>query len=79
MPGFSMGQPIKHKLGMRASGTAELVFDNVEVPEDRLIGEEGKAVLCMVSLSESSHVDAQSGDRTSDTGCAECRRSRRNG
>ncbi len=49
MPGFSMGQPIKHKLGMRASGTAELVFDNVEVPEDRLIGEEGKAVLCMVS------------------------------
>ena len=50
MPGFSMGQPIKHKLGMRASGTAELVFDNVEVPEDRLIGEEGKAVLCMVSL-----------------------------
>ena len=50
MPGFSLGQQIKHKLGMRASGTAELVFDNVEVPEDRLIGEEGKAVLCMVSL-----------------------------
>ena len=43
-----MGQMIKHKLGMRASGTAELVFDNVEVPEDCLVGEEGKAVLCMV-------------------------------
>ena len=48
MQGFSMGQMIKHKLGMRASGTAELVFDNVEVPEDCLVGEEGKAVLCMV-------------------------------
>ena len=43
-----MGQQIKHKLGMRSSGTAELVFDNVEVPEDCLIGEEGKGALCMV-------------------------------
>ena len=52
MPGFSMGQQIKHKLGMRASGTAELVFDNVEVPEDCLIGEEGKGALCMVGDGE---------------------------
>ncbi|KNB44476.1 isovaleryl-dehydrogenase [Blastocystis sp. subtype 4] len=45
MEGFSMGQMIKHKLGMRASGTAELVFDNVEIPEECLVGVEGKAML----------------------------------
>ena len=47
MPGFSLGQQIKHKLGMRASGTAELVFEDVVVPERNRIGEEGKASICM--------------------------------
>lgn len=40
MKGFTHA-PIKHKLGMRSSDTAELVFDNVEVPAENLIGEEG--------------------------------------
>lgn len=31
-----------NKLGWRASDTAELAFDNVEVPESNLLGEEGK-------------------------------------
>ena len=31
MKGFSLGQRIKDKCGMRASPTAELVFENVEV------------------------------------------------
>ncbi len=31
MPGFSLGQRIKDKCGMRASATAEIVFDNVKV------------------------------------------------
>lgn len=30
MPGFSLGQKIEGKCGMRASMTAELVFDGVE-------------------------------------------------
>ncbi len=30
------------KVGMRSSDTAELVFDNVRVPHDNLLGEEGK-------------------------------------
>ena len=33
---------LHHKLGIRASDTAELVFKNVRVPQDHLIGEEGK-------------------------------------
>ena len=48
MPGFSLGQQLKNKVGMRASGTAELVFDNVPVPIANRIGEEGQATLCMV-------------------------------
>jgi isovaleryl-CoA dehydrogenase len=43
-PGFRLGQKVKDKLGMRASTTAELVFDNCEVPAVNLIGNEGDAV-----------------------------------
>lgn len=38
-PGFSLGQKIKDKCGMRASNTAELVFENCEVPEENLVGD----------------------------------------
>lgn len=31
MPGFTLGQKIKDKCGMRASNTAELVFADVKV------------------------------------------------
>jgi isovaleryl-CoA dehydrogenase len=37
MPGFSIGQKID-KMGMRGSPTAELVFDNCEVPEENVMG-----------------------------------------
>ncbi len=47
-PGFSLGRRIKGKLGMRASSTAELVFEDCEVPSRNLVGEEGKATACMM-------------------------------
>ena len=37
MPGFSIGQKID-KMGMRGSPTAELVFDECEVPDENIIG-----------------------------------------
>jgi isovaleryl-CoA dehydrogenase len=37
MPGFSIGQKID-KMGMRGSPTAELVFNDCEVPEENVIG-----------------------------------------
>lgn len=37
MPGFSIGQKID-KMGMRGSPTAELVFDNCEVPQENVLG-----------------------------------------
>lgn len=42
--GFSVGQKIMDKLGMRASNTAELVFDNCIVPINALVGEEGDSL-----------------------------------
>jgi len=37
--GFRIGKK-ENKLGMRASDTAELIFENVEIPEENLIGNE---------------------------------------
>ena len=48
MEGFSLGQKWRDKLGMRASFTAELVFDGVRVPLANRLGEEGGGVLAMM-------------------------------
>lgn len=48
MDGFSLGQKISDKLGMRASMTAELVFDNVFVPDENVVGDVDGATLCMM-------------------------------
>eukprot|EP01083_Nonionella_stella_P049753 132521_1 len=46
--GFSLGSHIRGKCGMRASGTAELVFDACVVPAANLVGAEGGAHMCMM-------------------------------
>ncbi|MBU1156650.1 MAG: acyl-CoA dehydrogenase family protein, partial [Proteobacteria bacterium] len=38
-PGFFVGT-IERKMGMRGSHTSELIFDNCEIPKDRIIGGE---------------------------------------
>lgn len=48
MPGFTLGQQIHDKLGMRASMTAELVFENVVVPGENVVGGVHQAVECMM-------------------------------
>ena len=40
-PGFSIGKK-EDKLGIRASSTTELIFENCVVPKENLIGKEGK-------------------------------------
>jgi isovaleryl-CoA dehydrogenase len=42
--GFRLGQKIRDKLGVRASTTAELVFEDCAVPAENLVGEQGDAV-----------------------------------
>jgi isovaleryl-CoA dehydrogenase len=46
--GFSLGQKLHDKLGMRASMTAELVFDNCVIPVTNLIGSEGESAKHMM-------------------------------
>lgn len=41
MPGFSIGK-VEEKLGIRASSTTELIFEDVKVPKENLLGKEGK-------------------------------------
>ncbi len=48
MKGFSTS-PHFDKLGMRGSNTAELIFDDVEVPYENILGEEGKGVNVLMS------------------------------
>jgi len=48
MPGFRLGQKWRDKLGMRASFTAELVFEGVRVPVANRLGAEGEGTLAMM-------------------------------
>ena len=48
MDGFSLGQKLHDKLGMRASTTAELVFEDVRVPARNVVGSIGGAVRSMM-------------------------------
>jgi alkylation response protein AidB-like acyl-CoA dehydrogenase len=50
LPGFSVGKK-EDKMGLRASPTVQLVFDNLRVPASRLLGQEGMGfVYAMQSL-----------------------------
>ena len=45
--GFSVGKKLD-KMGMRASPTCELIFENCEVPAENLVGDEGTSISHMV-------------------------------
>ncbi len=49
--GFSTGSPI-HKMGMRASPTGELIFENCKVPASGLVGNEGDSIYHMMKNLE---------------------------
>ena len=48
MAGFSASRHFE-KLGMRGSNTAELIFEDVEVPFENILGEEGRGVQVLMS------------------------------
>jgi len=48
MTGFATS-PHFDKLGMRGSNTAELIFDDVQVPFENVLGEEGRGVAVLMS------------------------------
>jgi len=54
-PGFSAVK-IKDKLGVRASETAELIFDNVRVPAENVIGEVGKGFVQAMQILDGGRI-----------------------
>ena len=54
-PGFTSGKK-ENKLGMRASETAELIFDNCRVHKDQLIGEEGKGFVQAMKVLDGGRI-----------------------
>jgi alkylation response protein AidB-like acyl-CoA dehydrogenase len=53
--GFSVGKK-ENKLGMRASETVQLVFDNCRVPEENLIGNEGEGLTQALTILEGGRI-----------------------
>lgn len=54
-PGFMAGKK-ENKLGMRASETAELIFNNCRVHKDQLIGEEGEGFVQAMKVLDGGRI-----------------------
>jgi len=54
-PGFSSGKK-EDKLGMRASETAELIFDNCRIPEENLLGEVGDGFIQAMKVLDGGRI-----------------------
>lgn len=54
-PGFSAGKK-ENKLGMRASETCELIFDNCRIPAENLIGKEGEGFIQAMQILDGGRI-----------------------
>jgi len=55
MPGFSSGRPYR-KLGLHASNTAELIFEDARVPEANVLGEPGTGFVQAMQVLEGGRI-----------------------
>jgi alkylation response protein AidB-like acyl-CoA dehydrogenase len=55
MPGFSAGRPYR-KLGLHASDTAPLIFEDARVPAESLIGERGQGFVQAMQVLEGGRI-----------------------
>ena len=53
--GFSVGKK-ENKLGMRASDTCELIFQNCKVPAENLIGKEGEGYMQAITILDGGRI-----------------------
>lgn len=58
-PGFSAGKK-ENKLGMRASETAELIFDNCRVHKDQILGKEGEGFIQAMKVLDGGRISIAS-------------------
>ena len=54
-PGFSVGR-VEEKLGICASGTAELVFEDAHIPKGNILGEPGDGLKQMLTTLDSGRI-----------------------
>ena len=54
-PGYSVGK-LEHKLGIRGSSTAELIFEDCFVPEENILGKIGEGFKIAISAIDSSRI-----------------------
>lgn len=54
-PGFSLGR-VEEKMGINASGTAELIFDNARLPQDALLGQPGEGFKQMLTTLDGGRI-----------------------
>jgi len=55
MPGFAAGRPYR-KLGLHASDTAELIFEDARVPAENLLGERGQGFVQAMQVLEGGRI-----------------------
>src|SRR5258708_31221388 len=54
-PGFAPGKK-EDKLGMRASDTSEVLFDNCRIPADQRLGEEGQGFINTMQVLDAGRI-----------------------
>lgn len=54
-PGVTVAKPF-NKLGQRASNTAEVIFENVKIPAENLVGNEGEGFMLAMRVFDRSRV-----------------------
>jgi butyryl-CoA dehydrogenase len=55
MPGLSVGK-LEQKMGIRASETTQLIFEDAELPAENLLGEEGEGFKIAMSLLDGGRI-----------------------
>jgi len=69
-PGFTRNGPIK-KIGMKAQDTAELFFDDCEIPEENLLGQEGMGFLYLMQKLQPERLVCALGSQSAAERCLE--------
>lgn len=54
-PGFSAGKK-ENKLGMRASETTEIIFDNCRIPKENLLGKQGEGFIQAMKILDGGRI-----------------------
>ena len=69
--GFRSGRK-ENKLGLRASDTAELIFEDCEIPAENLVGKEGEGFKDAMRVLDGGRISIAALSSGDGAGCAGC-------